>query len=144
MRLRRGIEIDEDEAADHFEPDGGECNVFFAKVGNAAHFGSTPQVPLVSVAPRVVRTDDDIPDDAVPCEELVATMLADVVKGTQFAVATTDDIQRRAGDVKDPIGPRLGQFALVADVVPCPPEDALLLGVGQGFVGVPSASRRMG
>ena len=101
------------------------------------------QTPVQIVDPGMVRTGDK-PSGSGAFEQLVATVLADVVEGAQLAVGAANRDDASILDVGDQVAARLAQRLLVAQELPASSKDLLALDFKIGRVDVAVRADRGG
>ena len=120
---RLGVEVHEDEVAEHLHLDGGEGDRGGVEDLDALGVPGPVEAPVERIHPPVVGARDVPLSPAAPRQHLVPPMLADVVEGPKRPVrpAHRDDTQ-----ILHPcrhVAPRLTQLLLVAKELPAPPKD---------------------
>ena len=120
------VEIDEDEAAELFDPDRLEGEILLVEPGHFLGVAGAAQRAVEFVGPGVIGAHQDA-RLAAAMGEFMTAVLADIVKGAEFAVAPARDHHGLFMDRGREIGAGFGELALMAGEPPVPVEDCILL-----------------
>ena len=121
-----GVEVDEDEAAEHLHPHRLQREVAFIEAFDIFGVPRIHQPPVKVEGPGVIGTGDDVLL-AIPFQQFMPAMGADIVEGAQFPIPPA---RHEHGLFVDARGDELALLSHLTDmtsVVPCAVEDRLFL-----------------
>jgi len=132
----RGVQIDQNQFAHFLNRDRRQRNLSRIETRHVFGIGRAAQATVEAVGPGVIGTGDGDLEYALALQQTMTAMLADIVEGAQYAIASAHDRKVLADDVAGEVGSRIGDVGPVAGDLPAAPEDTITFPAIESVIGV--------